>query len=175
MNESVEAKVVNEIERVTGGGEIDFSQAGELKYTKMVIQEAMRLHPPFWFENRSAIHDVELGGALIPKGSMIAFSRYALHRNARYWQDPETFNPSRFDEEASGTDDLMRSAAYTPFSSGPRVCIGRHFAMLEMIVILCKVLQRYKVQTSAHYEHKVATNLTMEPKGGLLVNLKPRE
>ena len=174
LNSTVEGKVLNEIDHVTGGSEITFSQVGELKYTKMAIQESMRLHPPFWFENRSAMHDVELGGSLIPKGSMIAFSRYALHRNARYWHDPGKFDPSRFDETAPGASELMRSTAYTPFSSGPRVCIGRHFAMLEMVVILCKILQKYKVSISAHYEHKVATNLTMEPKGGLLVNLKLR-
>ena len=58
----------------------------------------------------------------------------------------EKFDPSRFDEDGSrSTDELMRSTAYTPFSSGPRVCIGRHFAMLEMVVILCKILQKYKV------------------------------
>ncbi|MBT7983773.1 MAG: cytochrome P450 [Akkermansiaceae bacterium] len=174
LNAEVEEKLLNEITNVTSGEQMDFSKIGELKYLKMVIQESMRLHPPFWFENRNAMHDVELGGVRIKKGSMIAISRYALHRNTDYWDDPETFNPDRFDEESSRENSRVDSFAYQPFSSGPRVCIGRHFAMMEMTIILCSMLQRYKFRVDPHYKHKVATNLTMEPKGGLPVILERR-
>ncbi|MEC9326395.1 MAG: cytochrome P450 [Verrucomicrobiota bacterium] len=174
LNAEVEEKLLNEIMNVTAGAQIDFSRIGELKYLKMVIQESMRLHPPFWFENRNAMHDVELGGVNIQKGSMIAFSRYALHRNKNYWDDPETFNPNRFDEESSRENNGLNSSAYLPFSSGPRVCIGRHFAMMEMMIILCSILQKYKLRVNPHYKHKVAINLTMEPKGGLPVILERR-
>ena len=174
LNAEVEEKLLNEIMDVTSGAQIDFSKIGELKYLKMVIQESMRLHPPFWFENRNAMHDVELGGVRIKKGSMIAISRYALHRNTDYWDDPETFDPNRFNEESSGENSGVNSFAYQPFSSGPRVCIGRHFAMMEMMIILCSMMQRYKFRVDPHYKHKVATNLTMEPKGGLPVILERR-
>tara|TARA_B100001250_G_C19812452_1_gene796378 strand:+ start:115 stop:477 length:363 start_codon:yes stop_codon:yes gene_type:complete len=120
------------------------------------------------------MHDVELGGVRIKKGSMIAISRYALHRNTDYWDDPETFDPNRFNEESSGENSGVNSFAYQPFSSGPRVCIGRHFAMMEMMIILCSMMQRYKFRVDPHYKHKVATNLTMEPKGGLPVILERR-
>ena len=173
-NAEVEEKLLNEIMEVTNGDQIKFSSIRELKYLKMVIQESMRLHPPFWFENRNTMNDVELGGVHIRKGSMIAFSRYALHRNKNYWEDPETFNPDRFDEDSSRVKNELQSSAYLPFSSGPRVCIGRHFAMMEMMVILCSVLQKYKLRVSSHYKHKVAINLTMEPKGGLPVIIERR-
>ena len=137
---------------------------------KMVIQESMRLHPPFWFENRNALSDVELGGVSIPKGSMIAFSRYALHRNKRYWDSPEEFIPDRFDLD----DDKINMSAYLPFSSVPRICICRHFAMMEMTVILCLILKNYKISICPNYKHNVAINLTMEPKGGLPVRLESR-
>ena len=68
----------------------------------------------------------------------------------------------------------LQSSSYLPFSSGPRICIGRHFAMMEMMVILCSVLQKYKLRVSSHYKHKVAINLTMEPKGGLPVIIERR-
>ena len=84
------------------------------------------------------------------------------------------FNPDRFDEESSRENSRVDSFAYQPFSSGPRVCIGRHFAMMEMTIILCSMLQRYKFRVDPHYKHKVATNLTMEPKGGLPVILERR-
>lgn len=174
LNADVEEKLLKEIMNVTSGEQMDFSKIGEFKYLKMVIQESMRLHPPFWFENRNAMHDVELGGVRIQKGSMIAISRYALHRNTDYWDDPETFNPNRFDEESSRENSGADSFAYQPFSSGPRVCIGRHFAMMEMMIILCSILQKYKLRVDPHYKHKVATNLTMEPKGGLPVILEKR-
>ena len=174
LNPEIEEKLLDQIMNVTSGEQINFSRIGELKYLKMVIQESMRLHPPFWFENRNAMHDVELGGVRIKKGSMIAISRYALHRNTDYWDDPETFNPDRFDEESSNNNNASSSFAYQPFSSGPRVCIGRHFAMMEMMIILCSILQKYKLRVDPHYNHKVATNLTMEPKGGLPVILERR-
>lgn len=173
LNPKVEEKLLDEIINVTSGEQINFSKINELKYLKMVIQESMRLHPPFWFENRNAMHDVELGGVHIKKGSMIAMSRYALHRNADYWDDPETFDPDRFDE-GSSKNNAVASFAYQPFSSGPRVCIGRHFAMMEMMIILCSILQRYKLRVDPHYKHKVVTNLTMEPKGGLPIVLERR-
>ena len=171
-NSAVNEKLLLEIDKVTVKGEIDFNKIGDFKYLKMVIQESMRLHPPFWFENRNALSDVELGGVSIPKGSMIAFSRYALHRNKRYWDSPEEFIPDRFDLD--DYDEKINASAYLPFSSGPRICIGRHFAMMEMIVILCLILKNYKISICPNYRYSVAINLTMEPKGGLPVRLESR-
>lgn len=167
---AVNEKLLLEIDKVIGREKIDINKIGEFKYMKMVIQESMRLHPPFWFENRNALSDVELGGVSIPKGSMIAFSRYALHRNKRYWDSPEEFIPDRFDLD----DQKINMSAYLPFSSGPRICIGRHFAMMEMTVILCLILMNYKISICPNYKHSVAINLTMEPKGGLPVRLESR-
>ena len=103
---------------------------------------------------------------------MIAFSRYALHRNKRYWDSPEEFIPDRFDLD--DYDEKINASAYLPFSSGPRICIGRHFAMMEMTVILCLILKNYKISICPNYKHNVAINLTMEPKGGLPVRLESR-
>ncbi|MED5259605.1 MAG: cytochrome P450, partial [Verrucomicrobiota bacterium] len=157
-NSAVNEKLLLEIDKVTGKGKIDFNKIGEFKYMKMVIQESMRLHPPFWFENRNALSDVELGGVSIPKGSMSAFSRYALHRNKRDWDSPEEFIPDRFDLDED--DEKINMSAYLPFSSGPRICIGRHFAMMEMTVILCLILKNYKISICPNYKHNVAINLT---------------
>ena len=146
-----------------------------MKYTKAVIQETLRLHPPLWFENRNAMKDVDLGDSKIPKGSMIVLSRYALHRNLRVWEAAEKFDPGRFYPEVPKTINGFKiSGAYIPFSSGPRVCIGRHFAMLEIIVVLCTLLQKFRVRVSPFNKHSVATKLTMEPRNGLLVNVKKR-
>lgn len=172
---AVEDKVVKEIHDVIGNRQIEFGNLEEMKYTKAVIQETLRLHPPLWFENRNTMKDVDLGDSKIPKGSMIVLSRYALHRNLRVWEAAEEFDPDRFYPEVPKTVNGFKiSGAYIPFSSGPRVCIGRHFAMMEIIVVLCAVLQKFKVRVSSRNQHSIVTKLTMEPRNGLLVNVKKR-
>jgi cytochrome P450 len=138
----------------------------------MVIQETLRLHPPFWFENRNTISDVELGGVSIPQGSMIVFSRYSLQRHPDFWQSPDEFRPSRFDPDRP--ENPEGSYAHIPFGSGPRVCIGRHFAMMELLVILVTVLQRYRVTVDASDRHEMTARVTMVPKYGLKVRLELR-
>lgn len=173
-NPEIEMQVFEEIHRVLDGDDLEFEQINELPLCKMVIQEAMRLHPPLWFENRNAMKNIELGGQLIPKGSMIIMSRYALHRNPRYWNQPDTFDPTRFDPANPNLVKIRESGAYLPFSSGPRICIGRHFAMTEIIVILCTVLQKFRVKLLSEDPIKEATNLTMEPQNGIRVRLERR-
>lgn len=172
----IEAELTQELQQVTKGKPLRFEQVSELRYMKAIIEEAMRLHPPLWFENRNAKEDVELGGSIIPKGSMVALSRYALHRNPRIWERPDEFDPTRFLTDDDDAAKKQKAAGnYIPFSSGPRVCIGRHFAMMELIVILSTILQRYQVHVSPRNSLKVATNLTMELRDGLLIELTTRK
>ena len=100
----------------------------------MVIDECLRLHPPFWFENRNAKCDVELGGVTIPKGALVLFSRYTLHRHPDFWDQPERFDPQRHDPAAP--ENLRTTYAQVPFGGGPRICIGVNFAVMELLVCL---------------------------------------
>jgi cytochrome P450 len=168
----VAQRLFEEIESVCGGQPLKFEQLEELRYTKMVIQEVLRLHPPFWFENRNTMCDVELGGTLIPQGSMIAFSRYSLHRHPGFWKDPDEFRPERFDPVQP--ENPPSSDAYIPFGKGPRVCIGRHFAMMEMLVITVTILQKFRVVIDATDRHEMVARMTMSPKHGLKVRLEPK-
>ena len=168
----VEEKLVEEIRSVVGEDPLGPEHFCQMKYANMVIQEAMRLHPPFWFENRNTTTEVELGGQTIPRGAMVAFSRYSLHRHPDFWESPDSFDPSRFDPE--NRNNPGASCAYVPFGGGPRVCIGRHFAMMEMLVIVITVLQRYRVSIHPRDRHQMSAKLTMAPKYGLLTSLTPR-
>ncbi|MFK7850360.1 MAG: cytochrome P450 [Akkermansiaceae bacterium] len=161
----VEQKVLDEIEQVVGNETLTPKHLRDLKYTNQVIQETMRLHPPFWFENRNTISDVELGGATVPRGSMVVFSRYSLQRHPDFWKDPHSYNPDRFDPE--NTENPGATCAHIPFGGGPRICIGRHFAMMELLVITVTILQRLKVSVHSSDRHRLSAKLTMAPRHGL--------
>lgn len=166
------SSVEREIDQVLGRGEITLGAIGELRFTRMVIEETLRLHPPFWFENRNVMHEVELGGARLPRGAIVAFSRFSLHRHPEFWREPDRFDPQRFapdQEENSRT-----SGAYVPFGYGPRLCIGLNFAMLELLVIIATVIQRYRVVLTPDNRHEMAARLTMTPKYGVKVRLERR-
>lgn len=172
QNKDVQARLFNEIDEVLGGRTLTLEDIPKLRFTKMIIEESLRLHPPFWFENRNVASDVLLGGVLIPKGSIIAFSRYSLHRHANFWVDPNRFDPQRF--EPGNEENTRASCAQVPFGGGPRICIGINFAMLELIAIIAVVSQRYRVVVDSSHRHATAAQLTMTPRFGVKVRLESR-
>jgi cytochrome P450 len=159
----VEKKLHAELGEVLKGERPALNHMPQLKYTRMVINETMRLHPPFWFENRNAMEDVEMWGVTIPKGSMVAFSRYSLHRHPEYWPEPERFIPERFAEDNTHT-----KHAYVPFGGGPRVCIGINLATMELVLALATMAQRFRVELRERKPVEMRALLTMEPKHGRL-------
>ncbi|PQO33243.1 hypothetical protein C5Y96_10340 [Blastopirellula marina] len=168
----VRDRLHQELEEVIGDGPLQMEHLEQLVYTRMVIEEAMRLHPPFWFENRNVAEDVELGGVPIAKGSVVVFSRYSLHRHPGFWREPDMFNPERF---RPGVEENRRSTyAYVPFGGGPRICIGIHFAMMELVVVLAVLARRFKVMLDESHRHVMAANLTMTPKYGVRARLERR-
>jgi cytochrome P450 len=168
----IERKLHAEIELVLGSRPLRLEYLPKLRYTKMVIEEVLRLHPPFWFENRSASCDTELGGIPIPKGSLVVFSRYSVHRHAAFWSAPDQFNPDRFEPDRE--ENKRSTYASVPFGGGPRICIGIHFAMMELIAVLAVVTQRYRVVVDPHDRHQMSAKLTMTPKHGVKVRLTLR-
>ncbi len=172
-NPSVEQRLLNEIDTVVGNRTLKLEDLPLLKFTKMVIDETLRLHPPFWFENRNAITDVELGGIRIPKGALVVFSRYSLHRHRDFWTAPDAFNPNRFEPDC---EENKRSVyAHVPFGGGPRICIGINFAMMELIVAIAMICQRYRVVVDESDRHEMSAHLTMTPKHGVKVRLVSRK
>ncbi|TWT36927.1 Pentalenene oxygenase [Posidoniimonas corsicana] len=168
----VEARLHEELDGVLGNGPLAADHLPRLVYTKMVIDETLRLHPPFWFENRNVMREVQLGGQTLPAGTMVAFSRYALHRHPGFWTDPEAFDPERF---RPGAEENPRSThAYVPFGGGPRVCVGVHFAVQELVVLLASLASRFRVQVDSSHRHAVSALLTMRPKHGLRVRVTQR-
>ena len=151
---------------------IDYQSITALIYLKAVIQEALRLHPPFWFENRNVSQVIELGGKEIPEGTMVAFSRYSLHRHSDFWTEPESFNPERF--MPGNKENSHSTYAYIPFGGGPRVCIGRHMAMLEIMTLIAVVLVNYSISIVDNHSLRTKATLTIEPSCGLPLIFKQR-
>lgn len=106
-------------------------------YTRQVIEEAMRLYPPGWLMTRKALKDDHLGDFFVPAGTELYISPYLIQRHPAYWQDPDQFNPDRFDRDHC--QDGHALLTMLPFSAGPRKCIGEYLARIEMQIHLMTI------------------------------------
>lgn len=157
----IEARVLAEIEAVTGeAGAVLPEHVASLAFTRQVFQEAMRLYPPAAIIPRVALADFRLGQHTIPAGAAIYVPVYAVHRHVSLWEEPERFDPGRFDpERAKG----RHRYAYMPFGAGPRTCIGSAFAMLEAVAILGVLLKGFSLRRADASEPKPKLHITLRP------------
>jgi len=171
QNPDIEAKLHTEIDTVLQGRIPTLADLRQLPYSEMVIKESMRLFPPAYFFGRVAIEDVNLNNYKVAKGTGIGISSYAVHRDARWWDEPEAFRPERFSPENA---ENIRKYSYIPFGAGPRICIGNSFAMMEAHLMLVMIAQRYTLRLSPGQVVTPNPLLTMKPKGGLHMHIQAR-
>ena len=167
-HKEVERKLHEELSRVLGGRTPTFEDLPNLKYTLMIIEEALRLYPPVWAIGRMAIADDEIGGYRIKAGSEIILSPYITQRHADFWDEPEKFRPERFSPEESVARPRF---AYFPFGGGARVCIGNNFALMEAQLILATVAQKYSLRLSPGCVVEPEASFTLHPRQNVLMNL----
>jgi cytochrome P450 len=160
-----------ELESVLNGQPPTAADLPRLPYTLMVLEEVMRLFPPVPFTARTVVSAASLGGYDIPKGGVVLLAINNLHRHPDFWDDPETFRPERFLPEAKAARNKL---AYMPFLSGPHLCIGNNFAMMEGQLLLAMMAQRYEPSLVSRQPAKRDVAVTMRPKGGLPVRLVRR-
>jgi cytochrome P450 len=141
-----------------------------LTLVEMVLAESMRLFPPAWAVSRLALQDVAVGEWLVPRGAVAVAPQAVVHRDARWWPEPEHFEPSRFSVTAKA---VRPKFAYFPFGGGPRICIGEGFAWMEGVLILATLAQRWRMQL---LDRDVAAqaSITLRPRGGIRVRLSSR-
>ena len=168
----VEARVLEEIDRATGGEEVTPEHLDAMPYLAQVFSEAMRLFPPAPLISRTPREATELGGVALEAGTVVAIPIYALHRHSLLWDDPERFDPDRFAPERTAG---RHRFAFMPFGGGPHICIGAGFAMQEAVAVLAVLLQRLQVRPAAQaVAPKPVMSVTLRPFPELMMVAEPR-
>ncbi len=160
------ARLAEELEDVIGDRPPSPTDVPCLKFAEWVVRESMRLYPPAWSIGREALKDLEVGGYHAPKGTQFFISQWVVHRDARWFDEPEVFRPERWD------NDLVRRlprCAYFPFGEGPRICIGNHFAMMEAVLILASIAHRFRLHLVPGQPFDLAPSITLRPRGPVRV------
>lgn len=165
----VETKLSHEMNEVLSGRAPRYQDVRQLRYATQIIQESMRLYPAAWAIPRQVVKRVEIGKRRFEPGDIILISQYAMHRDPDYFEQPQEFIPERFSPEVLKN---IPPYAYFPFGGGPRVCVGNHFAMMESVLILVTIAQRYKLRVAQPHPPVVPEPLiTMRPKNGLIMQI----
>jgi cytochrome P450 len=167
----VEHKLHQELDRVLGGRIPTVSDLSSLTYSEGIIKESMRLYPPAWSVARTVIKDFELGGYRIPAGANVVMSQWIMHRDPRFFSDPENFDPDRWSNESL---QKLPKFAYFPFGGGPRQCIGASFAMMEAVLLLATIAGRFQLGKVEGRPIVPVPSFTLRPREGIYVALRKR-
>lgn len=159
-NPEIEATLFDEVNAI-GNRELTYADLHQLHYTAQVLNETMRLYPPVWHLGRMNLEKDEIGGYEIPAGSHLRISPLVLHRHPDFWENPNQFDPDRFSAEASAKHHPF---AFIPFGAGPRLCAGRNFAMMEMVLILAKIVRQFKIVPHQNTFVEIGPLMTLRPK-----------
>ena len=161
--EYVEA-VRSEYDRVVGDSVLQYADLPGLDVTTQIIEESLRLYPPFWMVDRVAVADDDIMGIRIPKGTIVVAFIYGAHRSPKLWDDPDRFIPERFSKAHRVTHTPF---AYLPFGGGPRGCVGGTFAMLQMLMIVGGLLRRYDFELAPDQDVSPRSMVFLRPNHGI--------
>jgi cytochrome P450 len=170
-NPGAEGALADELAEVLGDRAPNPGDLPRLRYAERAVREALRLYPPAHSIGREAARDTEVGGYRVPAGTMILMSPWVMHRDPRFYDRPEAFEPDRW------TDDLeerLPRFAYFPFGGGPRVCIGQGFAMTEAVLLLAAIARRYRLTPVSAQPVPADAAVTLRPRGGLPMRIERR-
>ena len=167
----VEKELWSELRAVLNGRSPGTQDLPHLRYTERVVKEAMRLYPPAWAIVRNSLKDCEIGGYRVPAGATLVMSQWVMHRDPRYYDQPERFQPDRW---LDGRAKAAPKFAYFPFGGGPRTCIGASFAAMEAVLVLATIAQRYQIRIAPDDPVEVLPTITLRPRHGIRVALTQR-
>lgn len=166
-----EARLHAELDEVLGGRAPTLDDVTNLRYTRMVLAESMRLYPPAPMVGRRVIKTYQLGPYSLEPGVIVWTSPYVTHRRPEHWPEPEKFEPERFTPEQEAG---RHKFAYFPFGGGPRVCIGDQFAWMEGILLIAAIAQQWKFRLAPGHPIGLDPRVTLRPRFGLRMQAIPR-
>lgn len=161
---------LDEVRTVLGGREPTPEDLDSLVWTRACLEEAMRLYPPAWVLEREAREDTDLDGFLVPRKATVIFLVHLIHRDPRWWADPEEFRPERFMPDAPHP----RRGTYLPFGAGRRVCVAATFALTEGTLIAAMISQRYRFERPSDAPPGESATVTLRPHDHLPMLVCPR-
>jgi cytochrome P450 len=170
-NPAVVVALEAELDNVLSGRTPGFADLQRLTCAEMIIKETMRLYPSAWLIGREAIQDCEIGGYRIKAGNSLIMSQWLKHRDPRHFKDAASFIPERWRSEETKQ---LPKFAYFPFGGGPRICIGSSFAMMEAVLVLVTVSQKFRLAAPPGYHIQPWPAITLYPKGGVSLKVESR-
>jgi cytochrome P450 len=172
QNPESEGRLHEELDAVLAGRAAQASDLPALRYTEMVLAEAMRLYPPAWAIGRMSLEPFELGGMPIGAGSIFIASPYVTHRDPRWFPNPERFEPERWTPEAR---EARPKFSYFPFGGGARVCIGERFAWMEGVLVLATLAQKWKLRLAPGQKVDTLPLITLRTRYGMRMVIEKRQ
>ncbi len=164
-------RLASEVRDVLGGRPPTVADLPRLPYAERVVLEAMRLYPPVYGFGREAVQETEVMGYRIPKGCNVIMCQWVVHRDGRFFPDPERFEPDRW---AGGLAQQLPRYAYFPFGGGPRMCIGNAFAQMEAVLILATLAGAYHFTVDPAHPVEPYPAVTLRQRAGVRAPLKRR-
>src|SRR5262249_32274407 len=155
-----------EIDGVLKGEPPSLEKLSELPYTAAVVDEALRLYPPAWIVERRNLEPERFQGFEVRRDTDILMSPFVLHHLGEWWEDAERFVPERF---LPGANSVRHPFAYFPFGGGPRVCIGKSFALMETQIVLALITQKYRIELIDEKAVTASAEVTLSPRHGIAV------
>jgi cytochrome P450 len=166
-----EAKLLAELGQCLGGRPPTVDDLPRLRFTEQLTKETLRLYPAVYGFLREARHDDELGGYQVPAGTTVILPQWVIHRDGRFYPEPEAFAPDRWTPEFERN---LPRCAYFPFGAGPRVCIGNSFALMELRLILPTILQRWHLEPASTAPLELMASITTRPRRGIAMVVHQR-
>lgn len=167
----VDARLADELRVVLGGRAPAVSDLPALRYTEMVVTESMRLYPPVYGMGRQALRATEVAGHPVARGTVVILPTWVVHRDPRWYEAPEAFRPERWAQDRARR---LPRFAYFPFGGGPRLCIGNAFAMMEAVLILAAIAQRFRLVLAPGQRVTPTPYVTLRPEPGIRMGLEHR-
>ncbi|MCP4192659.1 MAG: cytochrome P450 [Planctomycetaceae bacterium] len=162
-------KFYDEVDHILQGKPITIEDVPRLAYTQQILNETLRLYPAIWMISRTAIGKSKIGGYPIPADSNVVVSPYIIHRRPESWNNPHQFDPDRFRHESA-----ERNRAFIPFLTGRHICIGKHFALLEAVIVAATLAQQFRFRPAASLSEDFLPLLSLRMRQPFMIQLESR-